>query len=80
VGSRYDDFCAEDGKAVNHPLDKTLTPDNLKSLVLTKPRTFATGENNRSHAKASEIYNYVNIVNKAGQAVIACLSFPSVLE
>jgi hypothetical protein len=29
VGRSYDDFRTEDSQAVNHPLDKTLTSDNL---------------------------------------------------
>ena len=50
----YDDFCAENRKAINHPLDKTLTLDSLKGLVLAKPQTSATGENNRSYAQGTK--------------------------
>ena len=81
MGSRYDDFCAEDSKAVNHPLDEALTSDSLYSLVPTKPRTSATSENDGCHAqKTPEIQAYVSILDKARQLVIACLGSSSPLE
>ena len=51
MGGRYDNLCAEDSKAVNDPLDKALTSDSLQGLALTKPGTFAAGEDDRSHAQ-----------------------------
>ena len=51
MGGRYDNLCADDTKAVNHPLDKALTSDDLKGFAPTKPGTFAAGENDRGHAQ-----------------------------